>query len=141
MKALVLDANILIRAVLGTRVPALLSSYGQQHVRFMSAAVCYEEVRKHLPTILQKRNLPLSPFLESLEVVSRIVMPIEEEVYKDWEEEAKRRIEKNDIHDWPIVALALTFDCPVWTEDKDFFGTGIATWQTQNVAIYLSRSK
>jgi predicted nucleic acid-binding protein len=138
MKALILDANILVRAVLGTRVPTLLSFYGQQHVRFMSAAICYEEVRRHLPLILQKRNLPLEPFFESLEAISRIVTPIEEEVYKNWEEEAKQRIERNDIHDWPIVALSLTFDCPVWTEDKDFFGTGIATWQTHNIEIYLS---
>ncbi|MFZ4555005.1 MAG: PIN domain-containing protein [Pseudanabaena sp.] len=25
----------------------------------------------------------------------------------------------------------------MWTEDKDFFGIGIATWNSQNVEIYL----
>lgn len=42
-----------------------------------------------------------------------------------------------DEQDWPLLALALTLDCPVWTEDKDFFGTGVATWHTQTVEIYL----
>jgi len=27
---------------------------------------------------------------------------------------------------------------PVWTEDADFFGTGIATWTTDRVALYLT---
>jgi len=31
------------------------------------------------------------------------------------------------------VALA----CPVWTEDADFFGTGIAVWTTRHVEIFL----
>ena len=28
--------------------------------------------------------------------------------------------------------------CPVWTEDTDFFGTGIATWTTDRVELYLA---
>jgi PIN domain len=26
---------------------------------------------------------------------------------------------------------------PVWTEDQDFFGTGLATWTTDRVELYL----
>lgn len=39
--------------------------------------------------------------------------------------------------DWPAVAGALQFDCPVWTEDEDFFGSGVATWTTATVEIFL----
>jgi len=28
--------------------------------------------------------------------------------------------------------------CPVWTEDADFFGAGVATWTTDRVALYLA---
>ncbi|HSV44587.1 MAG TPA: PIN domain-containing protein [Ramlibacter sp.] len=28
--------------------------------------------------------------------------------------------------------------CPVWTEDTDFFGTGVATWTTSRVKLYLT---
>jgi len=48
-----------------------------------------------------------------------------------------RRIKARDPNDWEVVALAMHFDCPIWTEDKDFFGIGIATWNSQNVEIYL----
>ena len=27
--------------------------------------------------------------------------------------------------------------CPVWTEDSDFFGTGVATWTSDRIALYL----
>ncbi|WP_455227346.1 PIN domain-containing protein [Lautropia mirabilis] len=27
--------------------------------------------------------------------------------------------------------------CPIWTEDQDFFGTGVPTWTTDRVELYL----
>jgi len=27
---------------------------------------------------------------------------------------------------------------PAWTEDRDFFGSGVATWTTVNVELYLN---
>lgn len=52
--------------------------------------------------------------------------------------EAKVRIAARDAGDWPAVATALLLDCPIWTEDQDFFGAGIATWTSATVALYLS---
>ncbi|MBR8833027.1 MAG: hypothetical protein DSM106950_03025 [Stigonema ocellatum SAG 48.90 = DSM 106950] len=48
------------------------------------------------------------------------------------------RICEPDEKDWSIVALALAFGCPIWTEDQDFFGTGIATWRTKNIEIFFN---
>jgi hypothetical protein len=31
----------------------------------------------------------------------------------------------------------LLFDCPLWTEDRDFFGCGVPLWTTDRVEIYL----
>ena len=28
-------------------------------------------------------------------------------------------------------------NCPIWTEDNDLFGTGVPTWSTTTVEIYL----
>jgi predicted nucleic acid-binding protein len=53
------------------------------------------------------------------------------------EPEAMARIGQRDQADWPAVAGALQFDCPVWTEDEDFFGSGVATWTTATVEIFL----
>ena len=27
--------------------------------------------------------------------------------------------------------------CPIWTEDRDYFGAGVATWTSDLVEIYL----
>ncbi|TRU47719.1 MAG: hypothetical protein EWV91_10405, partial [Microcystis aeruginosa Ma_QC_Ca_00000000_S207] len=39
--------------------------------------------------------------------------------------------------DWPILATALLFNCPIWTEDQDFFGTGVPTWTLDRVHLYF----
>ena len=44
-------------------------------------------------------------------------------------------------YDWPILATALALDLPIWTEDRDFFGCGVATWITRTVQIYLGRAE
>ncbi len=137
-KQIVLDANILIRGILGERVPQLLAEYSDQ-VQFFTAAVCYQDVRRHLPTILEKRGLPLEPFLVAVDALVNVVIPLEEEIYATYKAEATRRIQARDIQDWPLIALSLTLNCPIWTEDNDFFGTGVATWSTWNVEMYLSQ--
>ncbi|MBV5272625.1 MAG: hypothetical protein JZU52_02935 [Lamprocystis purpurea] len=53
------------------------------------------------------------------------------------EAEACARIARRDERDRPTLAAALLLDCPVWTEDQDFFGTGVPTWATATVEIYL----
>ncbi len=55
-------------------------------------------------------------------------------------DEALRRIGQRDPDDWPIVATALALNCPVWTEDRDFFGSGVATWTSDRVLLYLRDS-
>ena len=60
-------------------------------------------------------------------------------VYADFEETAKERTAGRDEDDWPVAAVALALDSPIWTEDRDFFGAGIATWTTDRVELYLKR--
>jgi predicted nucleic acid-binding protein len=43
---------------------------------------------------------------------------------------ARQRLARRDEDDWPILACALVLGYPIWTEDTDFFGCGVATWTT-----------
>lgn len=52
--------------------------------------------------------------------------------------EARERIARRDERDWPALAAALLLQCPIWTEDQDFFGTGVPTWTTVTVHLYLN---
>lgn len=135
-KGLVLDANILIRAVLGRRVFDLLIKY-QANVIFYCPEDCFKEARKYLPGICTKRKLELSASLEILDKLEVIVQSISHIVYEPYKRMACGRVGIRDLNDWPVVAVALAFELAIWTEDKDFFGSGIATWTTDRVEIYL----
>ncbi len=52
-RLLVLDANILVRAVLGRRVLSLLEIYNDR-VHFLTPEVAYASARAYLPQILIK---------------------------------------------------------------------------------------
>jgi predicted nucleic acid-binding protein len=53
---IVLDANILIRAVLGRRVRQLVEIYSAQGFRFVAPEVAFDEAQKYLPPLLKKRG-------------------------------------------------------------------------------------
>jgi predicted nucleic acid-binding protein len=136
-KAVVLDANILIRAVLGNRVRDLVLTYAEA-VRFFAPDVAYNDARKYLPQLLKKRGVDPLVALHVLDQLERIVQPIDAELYESMKDQALKRIAHRDADDWPVLACAMSLDCPVWTEDADFFGTGIATWTTDRIELYLA---
>lgn len=135
-KAIVLDANILIRAVLGKRVRELILAHAEA-VKFFAPDVAYADARKYLPELLTKRGVDTVPAMAVLDALESIVQPLDVELYAGLQQQALQRIAIRDADDWPVLACAMTIGCPVWTEDTDFFGTGIATWTTDRVALYL----
>lgn len=136
-KAIVLDANILIRAVLGKRVRELIVDNADA-VQFFAPDVAYADARKYLPALLEKRGVKSEPALSVLGALESIVRPLELGVYVGLQTQALQRIAIRDADDWPVLACAMTIGCPVWTEDADFFGTGIATWTSDRVELYLA---
>ncbi|MGO8757264.1 MAG: PIN domain-containing protein [Terracidiphilus sp.] len=138
-KLLVLDANILIRAVLGRRVRAILVEYGGV-ARFVAPDSAFTEAEEHLPTVLAKRRTPVANGLAVLSAMNKVVQPIGRDTYSAFERIAKRRLARRDVEDWPVLATALVFDCPIWTEDADFFGAGVPTWTTDRVEMYLENT-
>jgi len=69
--------------------------------------------------------------------LQQLVEAIDRELYKEFENQAKERLRDRDERDWPVLATALGLTCPIWTEDADFFGTGIAVWTTSRIEIFL----
>lgn len=122
-RALVVDANILVRAVLGRRVRDVIE--GASNVSFFVPETAFVEAEEHVAALA---------FLRSL---GHLVELIGCEVYGQFEVEARERLDKRDPDDWPMLASALALGCPIWTEDTDFFGCGVATWTTDRVQMFL----
>jgi predicted nucleic acid-binding protein len=137
LKKLVLDANILIRAVYGERVYCLLKKH-EDAAEFYSPDHCIEEARKHLPAIAVRRRIAPSLAESALNrIVHALIHVVDRSLYEEFEERARARIATRDVDDWPVVATALLIDAPIWTEDRDFFGSGIATWTSDRIELYL----
>lgn len=67
-RAIVLDANILIRAVLGKRVRELLLANAAT-VKFFAPDVAYADARKYLPALLEKRHMHPTNFLKAFKKI------------------------------------------------------------------------
>lgn len=135
--AIVLDANILIRAVLGKRVRELIFNNADR-VQFFAPDVAYSDARKYLPALLEKRGVNSEPAMAVLDALESMVCPLELGVYEGFKTQALQRMAMRDADDWPVLACAMTIGCPVWTEDADFFGAGVATWTSDRVELYLA---
>lgn len=135
-KRIVIDANILIRAVLGIRARQLIERYCDS-TAFYVAESNVEEAMQYLAELAAKRGIREEVWQESVAGIMMAVQIIPQVELTTAESEAKARIGQRDLADWPAVAVALQFDCPVWTEDEDFFGSGVATWTTATVEMFL----
>lgn len=135
-RRIVIDANILVRAVLGIRVRELIERYCDS-TAFYVAESNVEEAMQYLGELTSKRGIREEIWQESFAGIMAAVQIIPQVELATAEAEAMARIGQRDPADWPAVAVALQFDCAVWTEDKDFFGSGVATWTSATIEIFL----
>jgi predicted nucleic acid-binding protein len=88
---------------------------------------------------LERRAIPVDPGLTALDSLGKLVRTVDFETYGSMQALARQRLARRDESDWPILASALVLGYPIWTEDTDFFGCGVATWTTDRVELYLSK--
>ena len=77
-RAIVLDANILVRAVLGSRVSEPFAAHAAQ-ATFLAPDIAFDEAREHLPTVLAKRGKSaeaIQAALEKLETLALAHVPM-----------------------------------------------------------------
>jgi PIN domain len=55
MKRIVIDANILIRAILGIKVANRIATHAAS-VQFLTTEIAFLEAQKHLPNVLSRRS-------------------------------------------------------------------------------------
>jgi hypothetical protein len=98
--------------------------------------VAFEDAAEKLPSLLAERGKSDRNLAATIEYIRGLFTPVAAELYEAFEGEARARLRGRDEEDWPILATALALECPVWTEDQDFFGTGIPVWTTDRVEIF-----
>src|SRR5260370_4239997 len=109
-KALVVDANILVRAVLGKRVRTVIETYCDS-VSFFVPEAAYAEAEEHLPRLTLRHGGDPEKALAFLRTPRHLVELIRKDVYGEFEGEARERLVQRDPDDPPSLAAALALCC------------------------------
>jgi predicted nucleic acid-binding protein len=127
------DANVLLSAVLGGRARLILDHPQVQEV--FTAEPIIAEVEEYAGLLARKKRL--AEDLVLLAVSALPVTVVGRASYAAAIPKAKKRIEQRDPDDIELLALALTFNVPVWSNDKDFEDTGIQWLTTERLLKQL----
>jgi predicted nucleic acid-binding protein len=136
---LVLDAAILISAVFGRSTGVIMEA--QRAAALVTTDRVVHEARRRLEFELKRPELldvlddlaaaltivpvaALEPLLASCEIALRDAV-------------ASRNGSTRDGH---VLALAWSSEADIWSSDRDFAGTGIATWSTPNLMRRLAEA-
>jgi predicted nucleic acid-binding protein len=137
--AVVLDAAILVAAARGRSSGAILEA--ARAVTLVTTDRVVHEARRRIELGLKRPEL--LPVIDAL-VAEVTVVPVaalepiltkSELVLRD--AVASRNGSVRDAH---VLALAWSIDGDVWTTDRDFAGTGVATWSTPNLMRGLAEA-
>jgi len=123
------DANVLLAAVLGGQARLILGNTEIEEI--LTAETTFAEVEEYAVVLARKRRLPTDLLL--LAVASLPVTIVEREAYANSISKAKRRIGPRDPDDVDILALAIQFHIPVWSNDRDFEDSGIQWYTTEDL--------
>jgi predicted nucleic acid-binding protein len=127
------DANVLLSAVIGGRAGLVLSHPEVEEV--ITTATVFAEVEEYAAVLGRKKKL--APETLMLAVASLPVSIVAREVYAGEMAKARKRIEKRDPDDVELLALALHFRVPLWSNDKDFEGCGAEQMTTAELLMKL----
>ena len=92
-----------------------------------------------MAALVVKRGGDPAKGLASLRSMAALGTIVSQDLYGDFEGESRKRLGARDPEDWPILAAALALGCPIWTEDTDFFGCGVATWTSASIGSFLGQ--
>ncbi len=128
---IVLDANIVIAALMGSKV-ALTIITSQNHTFYVPSRIL-NEVKKYKQFICDRCSLTQQEFNQNFEALLVFINVLEHVEYDAFLEKAQRVMSHRDSEDADYVACALAINADfIWTNDKDFkVQTLISTKTTQ----------
>jgi predicted nucleic acid-binding protein len=127
------DANVLLAAVIGGRARLILTHPRVEQV--LTTEQTLAEVEEYALVLGEKKRLQTDILL--LAVASLPVTVISPSDYSGKLVEARRRISRRDPDDVDLLALALQFQVPVWSNDRDFEGLQVELFTTEDLLRHL----
>ncbi len=126
---LVVDTNILVRCSRGNasrHVSELL-------LRGVTLVTTDHNVEELIGVLMSVFSMDEDDAVaDALHVVQLMRLVFADE-YEPFADAARQRLHVGGQSDWPVLAASLADKMDIWSQDTDFFGTGVAVWSTHNV--------
>jgi predicted nucleic acid-binding protein len=123
------DANALLSAVIGGRARLVLGH--PQIEEIVTTEATLAEVEEYALLLATKKRL--RPDILLLTVAALPVKVVDRSEYSKSFPEAKRRIGHRDRDDAELLALALHFKLPIWSNDRDFENVNVSVFTTEDL--------
>ncbi|MFH1054450.1 MAG: PIN domain-containing protein [Candidatus Woesearchaeota archaeon] len=131
---IVVDANIIIAALLGSR--GTLTLITSQNHRFYAPRWIVEEIQKYKGSICDMISLSSKEFDENFDALLVFINILDSFEYELFMEKAKKVMDQRDWKDSDYVACALAVNADfIWTNDKDFSAQDIVSTRTTDEFI------
>ena len=133
------DAAILVNAARGRSSGAILAAAREAALVTTDRVVAEARRRIDLGLKRPELNAIIDALIAEMTVVPvaalTMILPRAEIALRD--AVASRNGSINDAH---VLALAWSIDADLWSTDRDFAGTGVATWSTPNLIRGLAEA-
>lgn len=127
------DANVLLAAVIGGRSRLVLNHPKVGEI--LTTEHTFSEVEEYAPILARKRGIPVDVLV--LAVAALPITIVETARYARKLPEARRQIGDRDPDDVELLAFALQFKIPVWSNDKDFSSAKVERFTTEDLLRHL----
>ena len=111
---LVVDANVIFSALIKDNFSYYLLFSGRFHL--FTPEYIFTELEKHKEEILDKTERKTEEFFRLLDVLKRRITIVPLEELTEYVDRAEKI--SPDSGDMAYFALALKFNCPIWSNDK-----------------------
>lgn len=127
---LVVDANVLVRMVVGRMAAGQAKAAIDRGAALLTTVAQLDEAAGVLHG---KFDFEPEEIVAELLAATDVMSVTDLEGYQWQEVEARERLPGHAGKDWHVLATALAFDGSIWSDDRDFFGTGVAVWSSVNI--------
>jgi predicted nucleic acid-binding protein len=127
------DANVLLSALIGGQAARVFIH--PQVEEILTTEFTLSEVQEYAGILAQKKRLDADLVL--LAAATLPVRTVPRKAYAPSLPAARKRIAHRDPDDTELLALALHFKIPLWSNDNDFNDTGAVRYTTASLLSLL----
>lgn len=138
-EALVVDANVVLSAVLGFRSRPILERASARRALLIST-----EASQEVRYVLSRLDPDTPALIEIADEILDAIEVVETTRYDASVPHASRSLRdavasrNGSTADAHVLALAWTYDADIWSHDRDFAGAGWPSWSSANLAAALA---